>query len=954
MRNLTKFIALVILLLVAASGSAQVDTPASNDDPQAAPAKFFEDQVLPILQKRCWECHGAEVQESGLRLDSRQHLMAGGSSGEVIAVSGRPDESFLIDVVQYTGDVQMPPDEKLPDPQIATLRRWIASGIPWPADVGTGKPLTREEQYAQQLEQHWSFQPLVAPDLPEVQNRAWVADPLDQFVLAQLERNGLTPSPRTDRYTLVRRLKFDLLGLPPTCDEVQAFITDDDPDAYEKLVDRYLASPRYGERWGRHWLDVARYADTKGYAFNRDRRYPFAYTYRDYVIQALNDDLPFDQFVMEQLAADLIVEQPHDLSLAALGFLTVGRKFNRRHLDIDDQIDVVGRGLLGLTVTCARCHDHKYDPIPTEDYYSLYGVFASSAEPGELPTIGDPTATPGYAAYKQELDSRRATLDAYTAQLRDEIVESARQHATDYLARAILREPEESMQKNSFIELKGEQVRQGLVHRWRSRLATIAKPDHPVLGPLFELALLPDAQYAAEAPAILTKWSQVKAGRERGKLNALVKEALAQAPPGTKLDLAHLYGELFSKAYAQQQQINSASKSASAAHSAEVVTVESLDPDSQQLLDILVGPDSLTDLSLDDTVGLLTRAERNKYQELKRKIDAFQVESAGSPPRAMVLRENPTPDDPHVFVRGNPARPGKAVPRQFLLAVAGENRRPFQHSSGRLELAQAIVAPSNPLTARVVVNRVWMHHFSAPLVNTPSDFGTRCERPVQADLLDHLAAQLIKDQWSLKRLHRHIVLSSTYRQASLRREECEAADPENQLYWRANRRRLEFEAMRDALLAVSDQLDLTMGGRPVKLTERPFPKRRAVYGYIDRQDLPGLYRVFDFAGPDQSCPRRSRTTVPQQALFLLNSPFVIECAAQVVASPRFMSAEGTAARIETLYQTVLSRAPTGREQEIGEEFLAQSSEVETGNDKSDIWQQYAQLLMVSNAFMFVD
>ena len=464
--------------------------------------------MLPILKNRCWECHGEEVQESGLRLDSRQALQQGGSSGEVMALAGKPDDSYLIEVLQHTGDVAMPPDEKLPQAEIDVLRRWVAAGLPWPASRNSDKPLSKEEKLALQLQKNWSFQPIAAPALPEVQDSQWVAQPLDQFILAHLEAQNLSPSPQAERYTLIRRLKLDLLGLPPTADEVTAFVNDPAPDAYEKLVERYLASPHYGERWGRHWLDVARYADTKGYAFNRDRRYPFAYTYRDYVIRALNEDLPFDQFVLEQLAADLISEKPNDPRLAALGFLTVGRKYNKRQLDIDDQIDVVGRGLLGLTVACARCHDHKYDPIPTEDYYSLYGVFASSTEPADLPIIGDPAQTPGYAEYKEELDRRQAAVDAFKQQKCDEIGHAARQHAADYLARAITRTPEESLQKEKFIALKGEQFKPKLVQRWRQILATTAKADHPALGPMFELALLPDQEYAAKAAPILEKWKQ--------------------------------------------------------------------------------------------------------------------------------------------------------------------------------------------------------------------------------------------------------------------------------------------------------------------------------------------------------------------------------------------------------------------------------------------------------------
>ena len=444
-------------------------------------------------------------------------------------------------------------------------------------------------------------------------------------------------------------------------------------------------------------------------------------------------------------------------------------------------------------------------------------------------------------------------------------------------------------------------------------------------------------------------------------MNPIVKEALAKEPPLTKLDLARVYGQVFANVYAQQQ--NSAKDDpAQQQRDAESAAPNDASPSAQttadaaarQLLDILMGPGSLTDISVGEVVGLLTRAEGNKYRELERKVESFQVDSPGSPPRAMVVRESKTPHTPRVFIRGNQARPGKEVPRQFLLAVAGPERKPFENGSGRLELAQAIVAPTNPLTARVIVNRVWLHHFGTPLVSTPSDFGTRSEQPPQADTLDHLAAQLIRSGWSLKTLHRHIVLSSTYQQSSMRRGDCETVDPENMLYWRMNRRRLEFEAMRDAILFVAGQLDLTMGGRPVKLSEPPYSMRRAVYGYIDRQDLPGLFRVFDLASPDQSCPERPRTTVPQQALFLMNSPFVIERAKHIASLPAIASAADTPQRIDAMYQTILARAPTEAETEIGRQFVEAIGEVSDDAKKLNVWQQYAQVLLMSNAFLFVD
>ena len=525
-------LSIALVLLLSAPGLSQ--EPTAEGEQAVDGEKLFQDQVRPILEEHCWDCHGPDTQESGLRLDTLAGWQAGGHSGKSLIVTEQPGSSYIIEALNHTGDIAMPPDDKLPDEMIASITKWIGLGMPWPGsptgsstDAAANRPLTKEEQLAKPRAEHWAFQPLSAPALPAVTREDWIAQPLDRFILARLESHSLSPSPEADKYTLIRRLKFDLLGLPPAQEEVQAFLSDDSPQAYERLVDRFLSSPQYGERWGRHWLDVARYADTRGYAFAQERRYPYAYTYRDYVIKALNEDLPFDRFVLEQLAADLLSLDPHDPALAALGFLTVGRKFNNRHLDIDDQIDVVGRGLLGLTVSCARCHDHKYDPIPTQDYYSLYGVFASSHEPEDLPTIGDPTRTPGYDEFQRELAKLQSELAAFVERKRDEITTSAQQHATDYFVRALAKDPEESLSQLPFIALKGEDFKPHLVRRWQETLARDAKADHPVWGPLADLALLPDNEFADKSVAILDRWKSVPAGTATGQLNPLVQAALA-------------------------------------------------------------------------------------------------------------------------------------------------------------------------------------------------------------------------------------------------------------------------------------------------------------------------------------------------------------------------------------------------------------------------------------------
>ncbi len=923
--------------------------PLAAAEPVSTDADFFEQKVRPILAERCWDCHGEDTQESGLRLDSRADLLGGGNSGKTTYSSERPETSYLLQVMEGQGPVQMPPDDPLPSDELAILTRWVKLGVPWAESSESNiTPLTKEDRFLQQTAAHWSFQPIDRPALPAVKRTEWIRTGIDHFIMANLEARHLGPSPVADRYTLIRRLKFDLLGLPPTYEEAQAYIHDASPQAYEHLVDRYLASPRYGERWGRHWLDVARYADTRGYAFGRERRFPYAYTYRDYVIDAMNRDLPIDQFVMEQLAADLLGTAAGDGSLAALGFLTVGRRFNRRNLDIDDQIDVVGRGLLGLTVACARCHDHKYDPIPTDDYYSLYGIFDSCAEPRDLPVIGDPTTVPGYAEFKKELEKRQAALDHYKRDVRDKIVDIGRRRATDYLVRAITRSPEKLLQEMPFISLRGEELKPRLVQRWREYLVRTAKADHPVLGPMYQLALLPDEKYAEKAPAILEAWAGVPTGTQQGRLNPLVRQAMTTSPPTNKIELARLYGDLFSRIFSESSKASKEDLGKEGTRNAPADLAVR-----RQIFEIIAGPDSPTSIDANEINAYLSRAENNKYREFQRKIDAHQVDAAGAPPRAMVLHDSDAPHDAKILIRGSLARPGKTVPRQFLLALAGPKRMPFDQGSGRLELARAIVSAGNPLTARVFVNRIWMHHFGTPLVSTPSDFGSRCDKPLQLDLLNYLASQFLSDEWSLKKLHRRIVLSNTYRQSSLNRPDAQEADPENARYWRMNRRRLEFEPMWDSLLQIAGQLDTTIGGRPVKLNATPFPKRRAIYGFIDRQDLPGLYRVFDLGSPDSSCPRRARTTVPQQALFLMNSPFVIQ-QAQAVAARKEMQAERDAAKkLDVLYRLVVARQPTATERGFGLQFINDAA-TSSSPAKLDRWVQYAQVLMMSNAYLFVD
>jgi hypothetical protein len=647
------------------------------------------------------------------------------------------------------------------------------------------------------------------------------------------------------------------------------------------------------------------------------------------VIRVLNEDLPFDRFVREQLAADLI-QPPHEpWRLAALGFLTLGRMFdNNIHDVIDDRIDTVCRSLLGLTVSCARCHDHKYDPIPTADYYSLYGVFASSEVPLVLPLLDPAARGPDgfeakYAAKQREIQEM---LDAQYALLS----ETARARVADYLVHVATTRPDPMETAIFFLSLAPTDLRPPIVARWRSFLARRATPDDPVFGPWHDLFALPEDTFRIEAPAVLERC------QERPGLNPLVRDALLAARLETKTDVARTYGTLLKQVYDESKG-----------------TEELPDAAHKALLEILTTHDSPAYFPKSQTRRYMSRADTDAFGGKLRELDLLAVKEPQAPPRAMALVDAADLYDPHVFIRGNPARVGDAVPRQFLAILAGDQRKPFANGSGRLDLANAITAADNPLTARVLVNRVWMHHFGEPLVETPNDFGLRTPRPIQADLLDHLATALRRDGWSLKKLHRLILLSNTYQQASFDRPEAHKTDADNRLLWRANRRRLDLEAMRDTLLSVSGRLDLTPYGRPVDVANDPLNRRRTLYGLVDRQSLPTLFRTFDFASPDQSAERRTRTTVPQQALFGMNSPFVIRQARDLAARPEVAKPADAADQVKALYRLVLQRLPDADELRIGTEFLATPA---ASPEKSDLTplEQFTQVLLLTNELMFVD
>lgn len=900
---------------------------AEEAPPTAEQLAHFEREIRPRLHQHCVECHGPQKSEAGLRLDTKAGFRKGSDTGPVY-VPTNPDASRFLQVLAYApNDTQMPPKGKLADAEITLFRDWIRAGAAWPEDVASGGP----------AQPHWAFQPVVEHALPAVTDEPRVQTWIDRFILAKLEPQGLSLAAPAERAAFIRRATLDLWGVPPTYEQVQAYVQDQDPQATAKLIDRLLASPLYGQRWARHWLDVARYADTKGYVFTQAIRYPFAYTYRDYVVDALNTDKPYDQFVREQLAADLITPADQPAPLAALGFLTVGRRFLNNPNDIaDDRIDVVSRGFLGLTLTCCRCHDHKSDPLTAQDYYGLYGVFASSLEPDELPVIGRPPSDADYEAYLTELQRRRQALESWEQQTTKQLTDEMRSRLGDYFQE--LAKQQSPVKEGFRVEPSIPKGRNGLIARWQRWLDQHAKPDHPVFGPWQQLVRATPEEYSQRLPE-LTKAASAGAT----SLHPRVRAALLQSPPpATIYDLARLYGQVFVEAEQRWQEFLKQSPEAKF-HP---------DRDEEALRALLHDPGTPTALTVADSRAGYDQALGQERDRLRKEIEQWNMTAPGSPPRAMVMKDHPQPRDFPVLLRGNPGRPGPVATRRFIQVLAQPNSQPFHEGSGRRQLAEAIVDPANPLTRRVIVNRLWQHHFGVGLVTTPSDFGAKGQPPSHPELLDNLAQQLIRDGWSLKAMHRLIMNSAVYQQASdahpTVRERAALADPENRLLWHVPRWRLELEAMRDSWLFVAGLLDVMPGGRPFEDINDPRNHRRSLYALVNRNDLPATFRAFDFADVDASTPARPLTTVPQQALFAMNSPLVVEIAKSLGAASA--AAGEPAARVRWLYQRILARNPQV------EEITRAVQYVESANAGEQLtpWDRLAQILLLTNEFLFVD
>jgi hypothetical protein len=902
------------LAVLAALGTAQAAEPTKEQ------LDFFEKKVRPILSEKCYKCHSVEAGKSkgGLTLDTQAATLKGGEGGPAV-VPGDVSNSLLITAVSYQDkDLKMPPDKdnnkKLSDVEIASLTEWVKMGAPDPRTAPA--KVAKLSGLTDQARNHWAYQPVIKPAIPSVRNRPWCITPVDAFIVQKLEEKQMLPARKANPETLLRRATYDLTGLPPTPEEINAFMTDGSPNAFVKVVDRLLASPHYGERWGRFWLDTARYSDTSGDRTNngrKDYRFPYAWTYRDYVVRAFNEDKPYDRFIMEQLAADQLSDLEDQRDLAALGFITVGDRTGSANDIINDRIDTVTKGFLALTVACARCHDHKFDPIPTKDYYALHGIFNSISEPKDEPVVAQASDSKDAAAFKKQM----AVLEKQNRDFYYFLVQSKnsmfRAKAADYLLASYYGG---SGKKGAVAEdlKKSIALKQGLDLTTTQRVARTAFRD-PVFQPLRHFK---DGDWAS---------------MDMKSVNPIVAAALGSQAPSSVEDLAAVYGKVFASLQAKGDAFVKASIAANSPDS----VVTGFTSEEMQLLNFPFEVSKSGDLTTDvlrKEVERWPQQLRNSPKWTFSQMNKLLLTSDGGDVRAMVVDDLPTPRNSPVFIRGQADVRGDIVPRRFLEILSGGDPKPFTIGSGRLELAKAIASKDNPLTARVIVNRVWMHHFGEGFVRTPDDLGNQSEMPTHPELLDYLSVYLMNHNWSLKALHKLIMLSAVYQESSATTRAYETIDPENRLLWRANVRRLDFEAMRDSLLVMSGKLDPAIGGLPVNLTDEPYSYRRSIYGYVDRGNLPELMQSFDFSNPSMTNSKRTTTVVPQQALFLMNSPMAIDVARSVMArvdnTEQTLREDNIRHKIYYIYRIIFQRAPKGDETEKGVQFITREMN-EEGN-----------------------
>ena len=933
---------------------AAVGTVAGASEIDPADLEFFESKIRPVLAERCYQCHGGDPAKirGGLILLDAEGVRAGGDSGAVI-VPGSPEDSLMIEALHYEGLTQMPPDGKLAAHVIADFEQWIRRGAPDPRTGGEQTVVatrTAETFDYGPGREHWAFRRVEDPALPEVEDEAWVSHDLDRFILSRIEKRGLAPVAAADRRSLLRRATFDLIGLAPSEAEIEDFLADESPNAFATVVDRLLASPHYGERWGRHWLDVARYADSNG--LDENIAFPNAFRYRDYVVDSLNRDKPFNRFVREQIAGDLMPAE-NDAQrfeqITATGFLMLGPKVlaeqdvDKMLIDIvDEQVNTLGRAFLALPVGCARCHDHKFDPIPTADYYAMAGILRSTetmSDAAGMRWLERPLAPEeeiaGYEAAQKLVAEAQEKVDEVVRE-QNEVLRGPRRAAlAEYLLAAEEAYPswsdDEEKQAAARETIAGVAGRRGLeppvLERWvrafyRYREGPPVEGDAPSPSTVFVIW----NAYAAASP---DRYEQVTEDlraliASEKVLTAPLTRSLVRGPaPKTLEEVAWRYASLFATIEIAWEE-----------HLMRLGLKDEDDlapsdfrlPREQEELRWLVYDGYFCILCLDQEEEEKLYPQEALEQLARRRAEVERLEEASppAPPHAMAVDETATVDLP-VHIRGSHLNLAeKPEPRGFLKVtdhlvppppVAGD-------TSGRLELARWITHPEHPLTARVIVNRVWHWHFGRGIVDTPSNFGAIGSKPTHPELLDWLARRFVEGGWSLKDLHRDIMLSSTYRLSSDYDAANAAIDEENRLLWRNNRRRLEVEPIRDALLQLAGRLDLTIGGRVEEYNARGYvfgeygpldrvdiydAPRRSIYMPVVRTAVYPIFGGFDFGDASDSVGDRSETVVPRQALLMMNSPFVEEAALGFARQLLEIEDADAAERIDTAFVRAYGR-----------------------------------------------
>ena len=1058
--------------------------------------EFFESKVRPVLISRCYDCHSGDDVESELNLDSLAGILNGGARGAAI-IPKDSDKSLLILAINHADQLHMPPKSKIPANEIANLTKWVKMGAPWPdAEPVTSvvQPVTLSPKFTDEQRNFWAFQPLRHDWYATINRSDWITSPLDSFILAKLKLVELPPAPPADRRTLLRRVTYDLTGLPPSMDAVDRFVADKSPDAFERTIDHLLSSPRYGERWGRHWLDVARYADSNG--LDENLAYANAYRYRDYVVTAFNQDKPYNRFIIEQLAGDLLPADdstPLAERLTATGFLSLGAKMLaeddpvKMQMDIiDEQVETMGRAFMGLTLGCARCHDHKFDPIPTADYYSLAGIFKSTktmenfnvvARWQERPLVS-PEKTKEREAHQAKITAKQTEIDLLEAEATKRILNEARRHVGDYLlasheldrldelaaqAKTLGNEPEKwngigailieteaydrgnvlkdttnygkgvgvlvnAGEVPNFVEydvevdstgiyqlelryaaassrpcsiiINGDEVKSNAAaevtgswfpdsQQWfvegAFRLAkgkNIIRLEQPTFFPHVDKILLvpasvtnkglqrADTEYQpiaelvrqwsdylkkgrGNSDSIFAAWHLALSGGDQSELTGLgveVRDKLFDNTTSRDIrSLALRYNDLFRNSNPKRLET-------------------SLEKALRKILMDAEGPFAIPkNVELhypkDASKQLATLAQERK--SLEETLPQF--------PDAMVVSDA-TPENIPIHIRGSHITLGNKVPRQFPQILAGSEQTPIGNDrSGRLELARWLSEDSSPLTSRVMANRIWLGHFGEALVRSPNNFGSLGERPTHPDLLEFLATQLVASGWSVKTLHRLIMLSSTYRMSTEWNEKAAAADPKNRLVWRMNRRRLEVEAIRDSILNVGRSIDLTMGGSMLPTANRAYvtstanvdpvvyqTTRRSIYLPVVRSALYDVFQSFDFAEPSVSSGQRDSTTIATQALFMMNSSLVSKQCLELARDLLNDNTTNDETRVLALYQHVFRRSPTADEIRAATDYteryleaaIAKGRKSEESSQRA--WQSLCRALVSSSEFIYLD